>query len=279
MKMIIRWLSVVQFFFLLALPSSAQLNVTTERYDASRTGANLNETALTTSNVNSTQFGKLYSYTVSGSVQAQPLYLSSVTIPGLGTHNVLYVATMNDIVYAFDADSNSTNGGVLWSVNLTNANAGVTPVPIADIVGNNSLNIVGNVGIESTPVIDLASNTIYLVARTKEVSGTTANYVARLHALDITTGAEKFGGPAVIQGSVPGTGQGSSAGTLTFDPLIHNQRSSLALANGLVVFSWASHEDQWAWHGWIFAYNAQTLQQSGIFCSTPNEQNGGMWMS
>src|SRR5262249_49578786 len=213
----------------------AQINITTERYDNSRTGANLSETVLTTSNVNSAQFGKLYSYVVDGSVQAQPLYVSNLTIPGLGSRNVLFVVTMNDVVYAFDADSNATNGGILWKVDFRNAGAGVSPIPIVDIVHDNTLNIVGNVGIESTPVIDASSNTMYLVARTKEVSGAITNYVARLHALDITTGAEKFGGPVVIQGAVPGTGQGSSGGTLTFDPLIHNQRSSLALANGLVV--------------------------------------------
>jgi len=128
-------------------------------------------------------------------------------------------------------------------------------------------------------VIDLSTNTMYLVARTKEVSGAFTHYVPRLHALDITTGAEKFGGPVIIQGSVPGNGQGSSGGTLTFDALIQNQRSGLALANGLVVFSWASHEDEWAWHGWVFAYNAATLQQSSIFCVTPNGQNAGVWMS
>ena len=260
-------------------PVKAQLNVTTERYDNSRTGANLNETVLTTSNVNSTHFGKVYSYTVSGSVQAQPLYVAGLTIPGQGVHNVLYVVTMNDIVYAFDADSNAVNGGILWTLNLANSANQVTPIPIADIVNANNLNIVGNVGIESTPVIDTSSNTMYLVARTKEISGSNTNYVARLHALDITTGAEKFGGPVVVQGSVPGAGQGSSGGTLTFNPLIQNQRSSLALANGSVFFSWASHEDEWAWHGWIFAYNATTLLQTSIYCITPNGQNGGTWMS
>jgi hypothetical protein len=257
----------------------AQINITTQRYDNSRTGANLNETVLTTSNVNSAQFGKLYSYVVDGSVQASPLYVSNLAIPGRGSRNVLFVVTMNDVVYAFDANSAATNGGILWKVDFRNPSAGVTPIPIVDIVNNNSLNIVGNVGIESTPVLDLSSNTMYLVARTKEVSGAITRYVARLHALDITTGSEKFGGPVIIQGSVPGNGEGSVGGTLTFDPLIHNQRSSLALANGLVVFSWASHEDQWAWHGWVFAYNAATLQQSSIFCVTPNGQNGGIWMS
>ncbi len=263
-----------------SLFSSGQTAVTTERYDSSRTGANLNETALNTSNVNSAQFGKLYSYTVSGSVQAQPLYVPKLAIPGQGSFNVLFVVTMNDVVYALDADSNATNGnGVLWSQDFTNASIGVTPIPIVNIVNSNSLNIVGNVGIESTPVIDLTTDTMYVVARTMEVTGSATKYVARLHALDITTGAEKFGGPTVVQGEVSGTGQGSSGGFLAFDPLIHNQRSSLALVNGLVVFSWASHEDDYDWHGWVFAYNSQTLQSASVLCTTPNGQNGGIWMA
>ena len=268
------------FFLCVVIQTWSQVAITTERYDSSRTGSNLSETTLTTSNVNSTQFGKLYSYSVSGSVQAQPLYVPNLTLPGLGPYNVLFVVTMNDVVYALDADSNATNGnGVLWMNNLTNPAAGVTPIPIVNIVQSDSLNIVGNVGIESTPVIDLSSNTMYLVARTMEVSGTTTNYVTRLHALDITTGNEKLGGPVVVQGSVSGSGQGSSGGVLTFDPLIQNQRSSLALVNGLVVFSFASHEDFFDWHGWVFAYEAQTLQSAGILCTTPNGQNGGLWMS
>lgn len=192
--------------------TSAQVSLLAERYDNSRTGANLNEGVLNTSNVNVSQFGKLFSYTVDGSIQAQPLYVPNVTVAGKGVHNVLYVVTMNDVLYAFDADHNSPNGGLLWSVDFRSPGAGVTPIPITDIVGFNDGNIVGNVGIESTPVIDLSSNTLYLVARTKEVSGTTTNYVARLHAIDITSGGEKFGGPMLIQGSVPGTGGGSSGG-------------------------------------------------------------------
>src|SRR5580693_487127 len=234
-------LALVAATFLLVglFPGSAwaQVTITTERNDPSRTGANLSETALTTSNVNVDQFGKLYSYAIDGSIFAQPLYVPNLVIPSQGTHNVVYVATMNDVIYALDADSNGVNGGVLWKVDLRNPAAGVTAIPITKIVGANNLNIVGNVGIESTPVIDLSSNTIYLVARTMEVSGSTTNYVARLHALDIATGSEKFGGPVVIQGSVPGTGQGSSGGTLTLSTFFQNQRSSLALVNGLVVFS------------------------------------------
>ena len=178
-------------------------------------------------------------------------------------------------IYALDADNNAgATGGILWRVDFRNPSAGVTAIPITAIVGANNLNIVGNVGIESTPYIDLSSNTIYLVARTMEVSGSTTNYVARLHALDITTGNEKFGGPTVISGSVPGSG-----GTLVFDPLIQNQRSSLAMANGMILFSWASHEDMFSWHGWVMAYSATTLQQVGIYCTTPFGGGGGSWMA
>src|SRR5216684_1402431 len=202
-----------------ALPASAgaQTPIVTERYDNARTGANLSETILNTSNVNVSQFGKLFSYTVDGSIQAQPLYVPNVVIAGLGTHNVLYVVTMNDVLYAFDADSNSVNGGVLWSVDFRNPAPGVTAIPSSDIAGRNNGNIVGNVGIESTPVIDLSSNTLYLVARTKEVSGSTTSYVARLHAIDITNGNEKFGGPVIIGANFP----------VTFDSRNQNQRSSL----------------------------------------------------
>ncbi|GEM_PF-612178 len=263
------------------VPSArAQSPVVTEHYDQARTGANLTETVLNTSNVNVNQFGLVYSYPVDGSVYAQPLYVPGVTIPGLGVHNVLYVATMNDVLYAFDADTNAgSSGGVLWKVDFRNPSAGVTAIPITNIVGSNSLNIVGNVGIESTPYIDLNTKTIYLVVRTMEVSGGVTNYVQRLHALDITTGAEKFGGPTVIQGSVSGTGGGSSGGVLKFDPLIQNQRASLAMANGNILIAWASHEDMFSWHGWIMSYNASTLQQTGIFCTTPFGGGGGSWMA
>jgi len=268
------------FIFATSTGAQTQTSITTERYDNSRLGAYLNETNLNVSNVSVGQFGKIFSYSVDGSVQAQPLYVPNVAIPGQGTHNVLYVPTMNDVLYAFDADSNNKNGGVLWSVDFRNPGAGVTPIPIVDIVGSNNLNIVGNVGIEGTPVIDPNTNTLYLVARTKEVSGTSTNYVARLHAIDITSGIEKFGGPsAPIQASVPGTGNGSSGGTLNFDTKLENQRPSLALANGLIVVGWGSHEDLAPWHGWIMTYNAQTLQQTSVLCTSPNGTGSGIWMS
>jgi hypothetical protein len=148
-----------------ALPLWSQTPIVTERYDNNRTGANLNETVLNASNVNVSQFGLLYSYPIDGSIQAQPLYVPNLTIPGAGTFNVLFVVTMNDVIYALNADSNSVNGGVLWTRDLRNPAAGITAIPIVDIVMTNDLNIVGNVGIESTPVIDLSSHTMYLVAR------------------------------------------------------------------------------------------------------------------
>ncbi len=252
---------------------SAQVNVLTHRYDNARTGANLNETILTPGVVAS-NFGKLYARTVDGLIYAQPLYVSNVSIQGQGIHNVVYVATMNDVIYAFDADSNAgSNGAPLWSVSFVNPSLGITPVPVTDLAGGG--NIIGNVGIESTPVIDLPSNTIFLVVRTKE----NGSYVQRIHALDITSGAEQANSPVVISGSVAGTGQGSVGNRLTFDSEVHNQRASLAIANNNLFIAWASHEDQNIYHGWVMTYDIASLQQTGIVCSTPNGAMGGIWMS
>lgn len=263
----------------------AQIDIVTERYDGSRLGANLQETQLDTSNVNVSSFGKLWSYTVSGSVYAQPLYVRNVSIAG-GTHNVLYVVTMNDIVYAFDADSSTDAPLVSFDV-TSEAPAGSFPPCIADILGFND-NIIGNVGIESTPVIDLSTNTIYVVARLEHsdsgaCGGTNRTFTQSLHALDMTTFAERSGSPVVIGGSVPCAGSGTScnAGTLTFDPKIEDQRSSLALSNGRVFIAWSSHSDQLPYHGWVMAYDATTLTQTMIWSSAPDGTpfNGaGVWM-
>jgi hypothetical protein len=262
----------------------AQVDVVTERYDASRLGANLQEAQLTTANVHAATFGKLWSYTVSGSVYAQPLYVRNVAIPGQGTHNVVYVATMNDWVYAFDADSGSTVP--LLSVDLTAEVPGSRANTIMEILGYND-NIIGNVGIESTPHIDLATNTMYLVARTRETpSGNCGphnpTFCQRLHALDISTLAEKSGSPVLLGGSVPGNGSGSSGGTLVFDPKIEDQRASIAYSNGRVFIAWAAHSDQFNYHGWVMVYDAATLQQTAIWCSTPDGttfNGGGIWMA
>ena len=252
----------------LAIPAFTQVNILTNRIDNGRTAANTAETILNTTNVNVTQFGKLGTIPVDGAIFAQPLYVSGIRING-AKRNALYVATMNDKLYAIDA----SNDAVLWTVDFTNPAAGVTAIPITDIVGSNSLNIIGNVGVESTPVIDMSTKTMYLVVRTLE-NGT---YVQRLHALDIRTGAEKFGGPTAIEASVTGTGYDARSGTVTFDPKMHNQRSSLALTNGMILIAWGSHEDHNYYHGWVMAYSAATLQQLDVFCTTPDGNKGGIW--
>ncbi|MBS0558363.1 MAG: hypothetical protein JSR27_13235 [Proteobacteria bacterium] len=255
--------------------SCVAANVLTDRYDNNRTGANLNETTLTTANVNTGNFGKLWSYAVDGAIQAQPLYVQNVNT-GLGVRNVLYVVTMNDVVHAFDADSTT----LVWQRDLRNPAAGVGAVPIVDLTyvpnghpASNDGNIVGTVGIESTPVIDLGNQTMYLLARTKE----NGVYVQRLHALDIRTGAEKSGSPATIQGAVSGTGDGGT--TVVFDPMVSHQRAGLALANGQIYIAWASHEDLHGYHGWVMSYDETTLLRTGVLCITPNATEGGIWMA
>jgi hypothetical protein len=253
-----------------AAPAWSQVSVTTEGYNNSRTVANLNEVILNTSNVNVNSFGMLFSYTVDGAVYAQPLYVPNVAIPGLGTHNVLYVATMNDVVYAFDADSNAgANASPLWSVDFRNPSTGVMPVPSPGNI------VTGNIGITSTPVIDLTTNTLYLVTYEYE-SGVP---VYRLRAMDITTGAAKYGGSVVIAGSVPGDGLDNTNGTMVFDAAIEMQRVGLGLANGMVFVGFSAFGDLYTYHGWVMAYNEQTLDQTGQSCITPNGTNGGVWMS
>jgi hypothetical protein len=235
--------------------------------DNLRTGQNITETVLTPANVNPGQFGKLFSYPLDGIAFASPLYVANVSILGKGFHNVVYVATEHDSVYAFDADGLSNTP--LWQVSFLKP--GVTPVPCGDIGGCGDIPM--EIGITGTLVIDQVSATLYLVAKTKEAG----NYVQRLHALDITTGVEKFGGPVVLAGSVPGTGSGSSGGMVPFDALRENQRPGLLLSNGVVYIVFASHNDISPWHGWVLGYNATTLQQDLIYNATPNSNGGGIW--
>lgn len=259
--------------------SSASADVTIVPYqgvltfhnDNGRTGQNLDENALTHSKVNSGSFGKLFSVALDAQVYAQPLYVSHVAIPNQGFHNVLYVATEHDTVYAFDADGNTTKP--LWSVNFTNAAQGISTVAYTKESGVSP--IYPEVGITSTPVIDGNTGTIYVVAVTEE-SGTV---VHRLHALDITNGSEKFGGPVVIQASVAGTGAGSSGRQVAFQPEIQLQRSALLLSKGMVYITWASYNDIGAYHGWVIAYDAGTLKQTAVWNDTPNGNDGGIWMA
>ncbi|MFZ0589625.1 MAG: VCBS repeat-containing protein [Bryobacteraceae bacterium] len=254
----------------------SQVSVWTGHYSNARTGANLNEVTLNTSNVNSTQFGKLFSQPVDGEIYTQPLYIQGVNIAGKGVHNTVYVATMNDSVYAFDADSNTgANAAPLWSVNFTNPAAGITAIPVADVEFEGYYNIHGTVGILGTPVIDQSSGTMYFVARTKE----NGQYFQRLHALDITSGAERPNSPVVITASVPGSGYDAVNGVVTFNSLLENQRPALALSNGVVYIAWASLDDRDPFHGWVMGYNATSLQQVAVFNDTPNGGRGGIWQA
>jgi hypothetical protein len=254
------------------LPAPAQVNVLTYHNDNARTGQDLNETTLTPANVNTNTFGLLFSYPVDGQVFAQPLYMAAVAITNQGTHNVVIAATENDSVFAFDADTHSPP---LWQVSFINPAAGVTAVPSADV---DCTVISPVVGITGTPVIDPTTLTLYVVAKTKEVNGTTTNYVHRLHALDMGSGAEKFGGPVVIQPVVAGTGEvNDGAGHVLFNDLRLLNRPALLLANGVVYAAFASHCDYTPYHGWILGFNAQTLQPQGVFNSTPNGGLGGFW--
>lgn len=248
--------------------------VLTQHNDNGRTGQNLQEIILTPQNVNSATFGKLYSYSVDGQVYAQPLYVPNVSVPNQGVHNVVYVATENDSVYAFDADG--LQNTPLWQDSFINPAAGITPVPCGS-VGNTDIScaVWPYYGITGTPVIDLSNDTMYVVVRTYEKSAG----VQRLHALDITTGAEKFGGPIVIAASVSGTGLGHTKGNIiSFDSSHDNQRAGLLLLNGIVYIGWAG-----AYHGWIMGYSAQnatqTLTQVAVLNTTPNASLGGVWAS
>jgi hypothetical protein len=241
----------------------APINVTTFHYDNSRTGQNTQEPVLTPANVNSTQFGQLFSVALQGFVFAQPLYLANVQNIAGGTHDVLFVATEHDILYALDAD----NGSVLWQQSFINP-PNITTVTSSEVSCGD---LKPEIGITSTPVIDQSTGTIYLVTKTKE----TGVYFQRLHAIDITSHAEKFGGPVVISATVNGQ---------TFDPLRNHNRPGLLLENGHVVIAWASHCDNTPYHGWVMSYRAgvlpsDTLTQEAVFNGSPDGGLAGVWMS
>jgi len=248
--------------------SFAQPAVTTYHNDNARTGQNLQETILKPGNVNKTLFGKLFSVAVDGAIYGQPLYLPKVTVAGKGVHNVVFAATQHDSVYAFDADSNSgANAQPLWHRSFINPAQGINVVSSSNVACSD---LTPEIGITSTPVIDTSSNTMFVVVRTRE----NAQYVQRLHALDVASGAEKFSGPRVISGKVVGKN-----GTITFNPLRQNQRAGLVLTNGKVYIAWASHCDNGPYSGWIMAYDARTLAQVGIWNSVPNGSDAGIWLS
>lgn len=256
-----------------------ELRVLTSHNDHKRTGQNVLETTLTTANVNASSFGKLFSQPVDGYIYAQPLYVPNVTIPNLGTHNVIYVATEGDSVYAFDADSNTgANASPLWHASLLDAAhgaaAGETTVnPVTDDGGCG--NILPQVGITSTPVIDPNTNSIYVVAKSKQPGTSPPTFMYRLHVLDMTTGAEKAQGPVVITATVPGNGSGSVSGSVTFRPSVQTNRAGLLFLNGSIHIGFASTCDISPYHGWLFSYDAATFTRQGAFITTPNTTSGG----
>jgi hypothetical protein len=255
----------------------AQTSVTTQHNDVARTGANLTETLLTTTNVNVSQFGKLFERTVDDEIYGQPLYVNGLDIPGRGIRNVVFVATNNDSVYAFDADD-PTAAAPVWSVNYTNPAAGIVPVSRTDVgqACGTYVDFAGRIGIGGTPVIDSAAQTIYFVTRTKE----TGAFVQQLHALDIRDGSERPGSPRVIQASVVGTGDGRDGqNNIAFNSRTHNQRAALLLDRGTVYISWASYCDQGPYHGWILGYDAASLQQVMVYNTSPDGGLGGIWQS
>jgi Abnormal spindle-like microcephaly-assoc'd, ASPM-SPD-2-Hydin len=239
------------------------------RNDNFRTGQNLAESILTPSTVTSAKFGLLFTDSIDGAAYAQPLYVPNVSIPGLGTHNVVYVATSNDSVYAFDADQ---PGPPLWQTSFINPSAGITAVPATDLGACGDL--VPIIGITATPVIDPVAGTLYVVSKVKLGPG---SYQQQLHALDITTGLERANSPVTITAQVPGTASDAVKGVISFNPLLQMDRPALTLANGVVYLSFASHCDIQPYHGWILGYDQTTLAQEVVFNSSANGDEGGFW--
>jgi hypothetical protein len=250
----------------------------TYHYDNARIGLNSQETVLTTGNVNKMQFGKVFSYPVDGRMYAEPLYVPSVNMPGLGVHNVVYVTTEHNSVYAFDADGLVSTP--LWQASFIDPANGITTIPAKDIFPGNFCTSIGpEVGTTGTPVIDPTAGIIYMLVRTKEVVGGVTSYPQRVHALDITTGAEISGSPRLIQASVPGFGEGNVQGIVSFDEVKHNSRAGLLLLNGVVYIGWASPCDQHPYHGWLLGYDAATLQQVSVYNASADGNASGIWQS
>jgi PQQ-like domain len=240
-------------------------NVLTYHNNNARTGLNSAETTLTPSNVNVTSFGKLFTVTVDGLVDGEPLYLSAVPIQGV-THNLLIVVTENDSVYGFDADS----GAQLWKISTLEN--GETPSD-----DRNCSQVEPVIGITSTPVISRpagSNGVIYTVAMSKNSSG---DYFQRLHALDATTGSELYNGPVTITAKYPGTGDDSSGGYVMFNPAQYKERSGLLMVGNMIYLTWASHCDIRPYTGWVMGYNATTLQQKTVINVTPNGNEGAIW--
>jgi hypothetical protein len=266
---------------ILTVNAAGTVSVLTQHNDISRTGQNINETVLSTSNVTVATFGKLFAQPVDGQIYAQPLYVPGVTING-ASHNVVIIATEADSVYAFDADSSSgANSAPLWKASLVDVAHGAGPgeTPLNSIATLGCTDLQPLIGITGTPVIDPDSNTIYVEAKSTNGSG----FFHRLHALDLLSGNEKSPGPTLIAATVSGTGDGSTNGQIVFDSatmsLNHQARPGLLLMNGTIFIAFASHCDGSPYHGWLFAYDEATLTEKSVYVTTPNGGLGGFWMS
>jgi hypothetical protein len=252
-------------------PNSEHYSVLTQHNDNTRAGFDSKEGVLTTANVNSNSFGQLFSLTVDDQVYAQPLVYGNLDIAS-GTHNVVFIATTNNTVYAFDG----TRGSLYWKKNFTQSGM---RVPVASDMNSGwcspYTDFAAEIGIVGTPVIDSVAKTMYFIARSTNGS----QFVQYLHAISLLDGSERAGSPVLITASVSGTGDGSVSGVVSFDPRRNNQRQGLALVNGVVYISWSSHCDWNPYHGWIIGYNAGTLKQQVVYCDTPNGESGGLWES
>jgi hypothetical protein len=269
-----RLLPVVLAVVAWAFPALAQ-DVLMHHNDLYRTGVQSHETQLTPATINTVKFGKLFSMRVDGQVYAQPLWVGSYTMNDGKAHNVLFVATQNDSVYAFDADGKGPEAGYYWHVSLLDA--GESPVTASE---TGCTDITPQVGITGTPVINRALGVLYVVSKSRVVSGNKTTYFQRLHALSLSSGREMMNGPVEITASVPGTGYDAVDGVVSFNPLTENQRSALTLNRGTVWIAWASHGDDDPYHGWLLGYNESDLtKQTGVFNDSPNGQRGGIWMS
>ncbi|MGD0930423.1 MAG: hypothetical protein ABR902_07220 [Candidatus Korobacteraceae bacterium] len=265
--------SVPCFVALFGCLLTAQVTVPIYQYDNSHSGTNTNETILTPSNVTVSQFGRKMVFPVQGYVYAQPLYVPNLTIGGT-SHNVVFVATEHDQMYAFDVNSGQT----LWHTNFL-ATLGLQQ--IISTVSSSDVNcgdLVPEIGITGTPVIDTATNTLYVSVETKQynLQNQAKTFHHTLHALDITTGLDKVA-PRNITALARGIGSGSLGGTISFNALLANQRPSLLLADGQVVVSWSSHCDLGSYHGWVMSFDQNSLAPTGIFIDTPNGYEGGFW--
>jgi hypothetical protein len=249
------------------LTVNATTDVLTQHNDIGRTGQNLTETILTTSNVNSAMFGKLAFYAMDGLVDAQPLYVSNVAVPNNGKHNLLIAATEHGTVYTLDPDS----GATIWQISTLKPGETTSDDP--------SCQICSEIGVNATPVIDRTrgpNGVIYLAASSKDGSG---NYYQRLHALDLALGTEMFGGPVDVHATYPGTGDNTDGTNVVFDPKQYRERAALLLLNGVVYTAWASHYDLRPYTGWIIGYSSSTLAQTSVLNVTPNGSDGAIWMA